>query len=377
MEDESQTANITIIRTGNITGTNTVSFSTANGTAIGGAACINGNGVDYISMIGVTVTFNPNDTSKIVNIPLCGDGIIESDETVNLSLAGSNIGFPSTAVLTINDTATGFLNPAKIFINQGGAANPYPSTIMVSGLGAPSIIGSMRLTLYDISANIPDNADFLLVGPNGRQFIIMADAGGFAPGGPATLNFTDTAGQVVPDNGPWATVDYEPTSYGPIGPGFPPPAPAGPYNMPGSTVGGSGTQTLAGNFAGISATGLWSLYVRDDSTFGGAVVGSVAGGWGLEFLGSTAANASISGRVTTADGMGIRNARVVITGNSLVEPLIAQTGSFGYFTLDGLQTGETYVVTVNSTRFTFSTPSRVISLVDNVVDADFIADPQE
>jgi len=47
----------------------------------------------------------------------------------------------------------------------------------------------------------------------------------------------------------------------------------------------------------------------------------------------------------------------------------------GYFSVDGLQTGETYVVTVNSQRFTFSTPSRVISLVDNVVDANFVADP--
>ena len=93
--------------------------------------------------------------------------------------------------------------------------------------------------------------------------------------------------------------------------------------------------------------------------------------------GATAAAAAISGRVMTADGMGIRNARVVITGNALSEPRVATTGSFGWFNIDGLQTGETYVVTVNSQRYTFSTPSRVISLVDNVVDADFIANPQE
>ena len=63
----------------------------------------------------------------------------------------------------------------------------------------------MRLTLYDISANVPDNADFLLVAPNGRSFVIMANAGGFAPQGPVTMNFTDSAGVVVPDNGPLAT----------------------------------------------------------------------------------------------------------------------------------------------------------------------------
>ena len=205
----------------------------------------------------------------------------------------------------------------------------------------------------------------------------MANAGGLNPSGPATLNFTDTAGQVVPDNGPLTTGDFEPTSWGPVGP-FPLPAPQGPYNFPGSTVGGTGTQTLGGNFIGTGANGVWRLYLTDAGTeIPSGNLGTVAGGWGLEFLGSTAAQASISGRVTTADGRGIRNANVVITGNSLAEPRVVTTGSFGYFTFDGIATGETYVVTVNSQRYTFTTPSRVISLVDNVVDADFIADPQE
>ena len=375
-EDESQTAVITITRTGDLSGTNTITFSTANGTAVGGPACVAppSSGPDYVSLT-QSVTFNPNDTSKTVNIPLCGDGIIEPDETVNLTLTGANIGTPGTAVLTINDTATSYLNPSKIFINQGGAANAFPSTITVAT--GPNIIGSMRLTLYDMSANIPDNADFLLVGPSGqRLFIIMANAGGTAAGGPVTLTFIDTAGQVVPDNGPWMTGDFEPTSYGTVN-NFPAPAPPGPYNLPGSTTGGTGPQTLSGNFVGMNANGIWSLYVRDDTVSTGPVVGSIAGGWGLEFLGSTAASASVSGRIMTADGLGIRNARVVITGNSLVEPRVAITGSFGWFSIDGLRTGETYVVTVNSQRYTFNTPSRVISLIDNVVDADFIANPQE
>jgi hypothetical protein len=377
MDDESQSAVITILRTGSTAGTNTVTFSTSNGTANGGAACSppgTANAADYISMVGVSVTFNPGEVSKNVLIPLCGDGIIEPDETVNLALAGSNIGTPGTAVLTINDTATGYLDQAKIFVNQGGAANPYPSTITVVGALTP--MGSMRLTLYDVTANLPDNADFLLVGPNGQKFVIMADAGGAAAQGPVTMNFVDNAGQVVPDNGPLGTQDYEPTSYGAVA-NFPAPAPVGPYNLPGSTIGGTGTQTLNGNFVGTNPNGTWSLYVRDDNGTPGTVIGSIAGGWGLEFLGSTAAQASISGRVTTADGLGIRNAKIVVTGNSLSEPVIATTGSFGYFTLDGLQVGETYVVTVNSQRYTFSTPSRVISLVDNVLDADFIANPIE
>jgi hypothetical protein len=129
----------------------------------------------------------------------------------------------------------------------------------------------------------------------------------------------------------------------------------------------------------MNANGTWSLYVRDDAGLftPAQVTGCINGGWGLEFLSSTAANGSISGRVTTADGRAIRNADVVITGDTLEQPIRVTTGSFGWYSFDGLRTGETYVVTVNSRRFTFSTPSRVISLVDNIADADFTADPEQ
>ena len=42
---------------------------------------------------------------------------------------------------------------------------------------------------------------------------------------------------------------------------------------------------------------------------------------------------------------------------------------------EGLTAGETYVVTANSQRYTFQVPSRVYTLVDNIVDADFTANP--
>lgn len=89
----------------------------------------------------------------------------------------------------------------------------------------------------------------------------------------------------------------------------------------------------------------------------------------------TAAAVSLGGRVLTADGSGVLNARVVVSGNSMNEPKMVVTGPFGYYRFDGLQAGETYVVTVNSKRFTFSMPSRVVSLTDDLLDANFIADP--
>lgn len=92
-------------------------------------------------------------------------------------------------------------------------------------------------------------------------------------------------------------------------------------------------------------------------------------------LGPTAAGASISGRVVLSDGSGIRNAAISITGNSLTQPRIAKTSAFGYFSIDGLAAGETYVVTVNSKRYTFSAPSQIVTLTDNIGNVDFVAEP--
>lgn len=91
----------------------------------------------------------------------------------------------------------------------------------------------------------------------------------------------------------------------------------------------------------------------------------------------TAAEVSLGGRVTTADGRGIKNAVVVISGNTLAQPIMVKTGSFGYYRVDNLEAGEIYVVTVNSKRFLFTVPSRVVSVPDSVSNVDFVAMPEE
>jgi hypothetical protein len=273
-----------------------------------------------------------------------------------------------------------FANSAAICTTLGSGADLYPSNITVAG--GPPQVDNIRVTLFNVVHQAPDNMDFLLVGPNGAKFILMADAGGVLPMSTpgVTLTFADSAGQVLPDSAPLTTGTFEPTSWEPGQMSFPAPAPPAPYNEPGSAVGGTGTQTLGGNFRFANANGVWSLYMRDDNgtlSAPEAITGCVNGGWQIQFIPTTAASLGISGRVTTANGNGIRNATVVITGSSLPAPIVATTGSFGYYSFDGLKSGETYVITVNSRRYTFSMPSRVISLVDNIVDADFIADPQE
>ena len=378
VQDESQTASIIVDRGGITTGTSVINFATSDGTAIGGGAC--GGGVDYVS-VNQMLTFNPGDTQKTVLVPICPDSLVEATfETINLTLTGADVMPPGTGVLLANDTANDYLNTASIDMTLGAAANPYPSTITVSN--GPPQIGGVRVTFYDVSHVFPDNIDALLVGPGGQKFVLMGDSGGslaIDPNAPVTLTFSDAAGAVLPDSAPLTTGMFEPTNWETPVTDFPLPAPAGPYNEPGSAVGGSGVQTFMGNFGLMNSNGVWSLYVRDDGGLSSptAITGSFAGGWGLQFITSTAANVSLSGQVLTADGRGIRNAQVIISGNSLPEPSIATTGSFGYFSFEGLTAGETYVVTVNSRRYTFSTPSQVISLVDNIANVNFTANPQQ
>ena len=103
---------------------------------------------------------------------------------------------------------------------------------------------------------------------------------------------------------------------------------------------------------------------------------SLRGGfWAFQSLAPTASLVSVAGRVSTAEGMGIRNASVKLTGTDGAIRF-AWTGTFGYFRFENVEVGEIYTLEVSSKRFTFASPTRVLSVKDEIADADFIAEPQ-
>jgi hypothetical protein len=89
-------------------------------------------------------------------------------------------------------------------------------------------------------------------------------------------------------------------------------------------------------------------------------------------LAPTAAGISISGRVITASGQGITNS-VLTLSDSSGHVRTARTAGFGYYRFDDVQAGETYVLSVSSKRFAFQDPTRIISVQDDISDADFVA----
>ncbi|MGC2235789.1 MAG: hypothetical protein WA584_06485 [Pyrinomonadaceae bacterium] len=95
-----------------------------------------------------------------------------------------------------------------------------------------------------------------------------------------------------------------------------------------------------------------------------------------ENLTPVAASVDVGGRILTSDGVtGISKVKVYLTGGSLTAPVIVRTNPFGYYNFEGLQAGQTYIIFVESKRFTFSTPTIVVSPTDNIQNLDFIAEP--
>jgi Carboxypeptidase regulatory-like domain len=373
IDDESQSAVVRINRVGDLLNPSSVAFATvAGGTATGGASCT--GSADYVSQAATNVAFAAGESFKNVTVVLCGDVLLEADETIRVHLTnpvGGGLGTPSIATVTVSDTANQFRNTTPISTFPGIQSAPYPSNIVITG--APANVQRIRVTLFDFYHALPDNLKILLVNPQGRRFILMGDAGGAVPvvdGSNVSLTFSDNAGRVLPDSTALTRGRFEPTNWQTTINDFPAPAPAGPYVQPGSTIGGTIAQTLFGTFGQLDGNGTWSLFIRDDNGGDAPLVvnGGVNGGWGLELLPSTAAGVEISGRVTAPDGRGLRNAIVQMVDSQGVLRT-ATTSSFGYYSFDGVEAGSNIVMSVQSRRYRFS--PRIVQVVDNLRDVDF------
>lgn len=89
---------------------------------------------------------------------------------------------------------------------------------------------------------------------------------------------------------------------------------------------------------------------------------------------TTAATASVSGKVMTGAGKGIAKARVTITDGS-GNTRSAATNRFGNFYFYDIPTGQTYILTVQARRYQFGEPTRVLSITEDLTDVNFTALP--
>ncbi len=94
-----------------------------------------------------------------------------------------------------------------------------------------------------------------------------------------------------------------------------------------------------------------------------------------EPLAPTAANVSISGRITTPDGNGVRGVIVRLERVDSGAIQTAVTNAFGFYAFADLPVGELYVLNAFSKRYSVRGGARFITLMDEVSDVDFIVDP--
>jgi hypothetical protein len=191
--------------------------------------------------------------------------------TITVTATDDNSPTPgvTTRNLTVNVTPSPistFANTSPITIRDTNTANPYPSTISVSGLKGN--VNTIGVIIDGLTHPRPDDIDILLVGPAGQKVRLMSDAGNLTAVNGVRLTFSD-AGTPLPDEGAITSGTYSPSNYrgaeGDADP-FAAPAPAAPY-----------ASALA-EFVNTPPNGTWSLYVVDDTTPDG---GSIAFGWAL------------------------------------------------------------------------------------------------
>jgi hypothetical protein len=174
---------------------------------------------------------------------------------------------PVTKLVTKVVTQT-FANPAAIQFRDQAAANPYPSTIEVSGFAQGKLL-DVNLTLDGFTHDRPFDAALMLVAPSGTGAVVLHNVGGNSHVSGVVVTLDDQAAAAMPTNADikLSTGTFQPTSAGSASNLFFAPAPQ------------DVTATALATFNGEDPNGAWRLYGVDDAFL---YTGSIAFGWRLQ-----------------------------------------------------------------------------------------------
>lgn len=132
------------------------------------------------------------------------------------------------------------------------------------------------------------------------------------------------------------------------------------------------TKSVIAGGGGSSSGGGFTV----DGTIGQSAAGTTSTGGNFSLTGGfwggsapAVTPVTISGRVTTSSGLGLRNAIVnLIDGQGIRR--IATTSSFGIYTFENVLTGQSYTMTVTSKRFRFS--PQFVAVQGSLANVDFV-----
>jgi hypothetical protein len=324
---------ITVVRTGPLTDSATVKFTTTNLTATAGA--------DY-GGTNVTLTFAPHVASRTVTIPILNDQVIENDEQFNCFLSNPSANIPlgvttnemvtiidddlagsvqfssdnfsgvegSNAVITLTRTG-GLVGGVSVYLLMNGGT-------AISGVDYANQSGYVTFAPGQTSTNItvPIVLDPLTEDTETVGLSLVAPLGGLVVGTPgaATLNIADKHDpNAIPEAGP---VFLNVTLNG--------------ANITGLNVNGTNYSDLAG--AGLDSylnfSGTRNVITGATNTFNAFTFANlVANGPGvLNFPGNSLANGEVA--YTRYD--------VSFTGGPIINAVSSQAGASGTLTIDVL-----------------------------------------
>jgi subtilisin-like proprotein convertase family protein len=179
--------------------------------------------------------------------------------------------------------------PAPGSVDDRGIADPYGSSIDVSGFRKKPKVTDINVTFQDFSHELGGDVSVLLVAPGGRNALIMSDVGD--PDGDEaftkiTLTLDDEATNPLPVDERLTSGSFRPVDADAPGPGgnnalfvAPAPTPSG--------------ETALSTFDGINPNGEWQIFVLDhgiDDT------GVFEDGWELEITAKSKAKNKNKGK---------------------------------------------------------------------------------
>jgi subtilisin-like proprotein convertase family protein len=172
-----------------------------------------------------------------------------------------------------------FSSSDAITINDNQEADPYPSTIKVSGL-KKSKVTDVNVVIRDFSHDFPANVDIVLEAPNGSSTVLMSDVGAGTSVQGLTLTLDDQSGNTLPSTTEFESGTYKPTNLGNTPDLFP-------------TLSSPPTGALLADLNGGNPNGEWRLFVVDDQ---GVDTGEISGGWKLELTAKAKAKKKHGGK---------------------------------------------------------------------------------
>ncbi len=285
-----------------------------------------GGGIENFSNSTGLATVNLNNSTVGGNNAANGAGVYNTGGTSSINLQYSTVA---------SNTAT--TNGGGLFQDATGTTNLSSSIVADNTAGTgPDIFGLITSLGYNHVENTA-----------GGTFPI-ANSGGNAPTAAGDVTGVDPVLTALALNG-GTTLNYQPSPRSPVLDTIP--------------TGTNGCGTAPFN---IDQRGLARPTDSNLDTVPACEKGAV------ETLFATAAAVSVGGRVTTANGSGIRNVRITLTDLHGISRT-ATTGTFGSYQFDNVNAGETYVIRAAAKKYTFNQSSQVVSVTDSLTGLNFTA----